>query len=134
MRYVCALLTLALRDNTFYGVSIASSLAQPSRTHTHNVFSLQDSKLPLDLALEHTYPAPLLSMLMRGAGAAALSDGTQQVPLVSAAEMRVFESLSPLLDPNPRRLKRILSVYALVTEVSKRVPLSDVGLTACVTV
>ena len=48
--------------------------------------------------------------------------------------MRTFESLSPLLDPNPRRLKRIISVYALATEVAKRVPLSDVDSTACVTV
>jgi len=74
---------------------------------------------------------------MRGAGSAALSDGSskQPLPLVSAAEMRVFESLSHLLDPNPRRLKRIISVYALVTEVAKRVPLSDADPpTACVTV
>ena len=70
---------------------------------------------------------------MQGAGPAALSEGEQQLPLVSAAEMRVFEALSPLLDPNPRRLKRIISVYALVTEVAKRVPLSDVDPTACAT-
>ena len=63
-----------------------------------------------------------------------MSDGEQQLPLVSAAEMRVFEALSHLLDPNPRRLKRIISVYALVTEVAKRAPLSDVGSTACATV
>jgi len=29
------------------------------------------------------------------------------------------------------KLNRIISVYALVTEVAKRVPLSDVGSTAC---
>ena len=87
-------------------------------------------ELPFDVALERGYPAPLLALLMQGAGSAALSDGTQQLPLVSAAEMRVFESLSHLLDPNPRRLKRIISVYALVTEVAKRRPLSDVGSTA----
>ena len=91
-------------------------------------------ELPFDLAVERGYSASLLALLMRGAGSAALSDGNQQLPLVSAAEMRVFESLSPLLDPNPRRLKRIISVYALVTEVAKRKPLSDVGSTACVTV
>ena len=90
--------------------------------------------LPLDLALEHGYSAPLLTMLMQGAGSAALSDGEQQLPLVSAAEMRVFEALSPLLDTNPRRLKRIINVYALVTEVAKRKPLSGVNSTACVTV
>ena len=94
--------------------------------------SLQVNKLPLDLALEHGYSASLLALLMRGAGPAALSDGVQ-LPLVSVTEMRVFESLSPLLDPNPRRLKRILSVYALVTEVAKRVPLSDVDPRACAT-
>ena len=86
------------------------------------------------MALDREYSAPLLTLLMQGAGLAALSDGTQQLPLVSAAEMRVFESLSHLLDPNPRRLKRIISVYALVTEVAKRVPLSNVGSTACATV
>jgi hypothetical protein len=92
--------------------------------------------VPLDLALENKYSAPLLALLMRGAGSAALSDGSskQPLPLVSAAEMRVFESLSPLLDPNPRRLKRIISVYTLVTEVAKRVPLSDIVSTACATV
>ena len=97
--------------------------------NTHVLF-----ELPFDLAVERGYSASLLALLMRGAGSAALSDGNQQLPLVSAAEMRVFESLSPLLDPNPRRLKRIISVYALVTEVAKRKPLSDVGSTACVTV
>ena len=92
-------------------------------------------KLPLDLALmARGYSDPLLALLMRGAGSAALSDGKQQLPLVSVAEMRVFESLSPLLDPNPRRLKRIISVYALVTEVAKRVPLSDDDQTACAAV
>ena len=106
----------------------------PHRNHTYNVSLLQVNKLPLDLALEGAYPALLLTLLMQGAGSAALSDGTQQLPLVSAAEMRVFESLSPLLDPNPRRLKRIISVYALVTEVAKRVPLSDANPPmACVT-
>ena len=95
--------------------------------------ALQENKIPLDLALQHAYPAPLLALLMRGAGSAALGDGTEQLPLVSAAEMRVFESLSPLLDPNPRRLKRIISVYALATEVAKRKPLSNVNPTACVT-
>ena len=106
--------------------------------------SLQDNKLPLDLALEHNdgpvlehkYPAWLLALLMRGAGSEALSDGSseQPQPLVSVSEMRVFESLSPLLDTNPRRLKRIINVYALVTEVAKRKPLSGVNSTACVTV
>ena len=75
---------------------------------------------------------------MRGAGSEALSDGSsgsdQPLPLVSVSEMRVFESLSPLLDTNPRRLKRIINVYALVTEVAKRKPLSGVNSTACVTV
>ena len=54
-------------------------------------------------------------------------EGFQQPdrPLVSAAESQVFESLSYLLDPNPRRLKRIISVYALATEVAKRMPLSE---------
>ena len=96
--------------------------------------SLQVNKLPLDLALDRGYSAPVLALLMRGAGSTALSDGTQQLPLVSAAEMRVFESLSPLLDTNPRRLKRIINVYTLVTEVAKRRPLSGVSSTACVTV
>ena len=45
--------------------------------------------------------------------------------LVTAAESKVFESLAHLLDPNPRRLKRIVSVYALAAEVAKRVPLSE---------
>ena len=56
-------------------------------------------------------------------------EGLQQPdrPLVSVTESKVFESLSHLLDPNPRRLKRIISVYALVTEVAKRMPLSEAG-------
>ena len=111
---------------------------------------MQDNKLPLDLALEHNdgpvlkhkYPAWLLALLMRGAGSEALSDGSSEErllmrgagPLVSVSEMQVFESLSPLLDTNPRRLKRIINVYALVTEVAKRKPLSGVNSTACVTV
>ena len=59
-------------------------------------------------------------------------EGFQQPdrPLVSAAESRVFESLAHLLDPNPRRLKRIISVYSLVSEVAKRVPLSEGSLEA----
>ena len=67
-------------------------------------------------------------------GSAAWLVDTICQPLVSAEEVKVFESLSHLLDPNPRRLKRIISVYALVTEVAKRTPLSDVSLTACLTV
>jgi len=49
------------------------------------------------------------------------------LPLVSAGEIKVFSSLSSLLDPNPRRLKRIINVYAFVTEVAKQVPLSEGG-------
>ena len=113
---------------------IFSRIIKPSRIHEHVYVALQEKKIPLALALEHAYSARLLTCLVRGAGSAASSDGTQQLPLVSAAEMRVFESLSPLLDPNPRRLKRIINVYALATEVAKRTPLSDVNPTACVTV
>ena len=63
-------------------------------------------------------------------------EGFQQpdCPLVSAAESQVFESLSHLLDPNPRRLKRIISVYALATEVAKRMPLSEGDPKACLVV
>ena len=46
-------------------------------------------------------------------------------PLVSAAEIKVFESLSHLLDPNPRQLKCIVNVYALASEVAKVKPLSE---------
>ena len=86
---------------------------------------MQDGRLPYDLALEIGGSAQLLGLLQPGS--AAWSEGSQQAdrPLVSAAESRVFESLSHLLDPNPRRLKRIISVYALATEVAKRTPLSD---------
>ena len=49
-------------------------------------------------------------------------------PLVSAQEIKVFESLSHLLDPNPRRLKRIISVYALATQVAKLMPISECDL------
>lgn len=87
--------------------------------------TLQDGRLPYDLALEFGGSAKLLGLLQPGS--AAWSEGYQQAddPLVSAAESRVFESLSRLLDPNPRRLKRIISVYALATEVAKRMPLSE---------
>ena len=46
-------------------------------------------------------------------------------PLVSAAAIEVFRSLSYLIDPNPRRLKRMVNVYALVIEVAKQMPLSE---------
>ena len=86
--------------------------------------TLQDGRLPYDLALEFGGSAKLLGLLQPGS--AAWSEGYQQAdePLVTAAESRVFESLSRLLDPNPRRLKRIISVYALATEVAKRRPIS----------
>ena len=72
----------------------------------------------------------LLALLQPGT--AAWCDGGEGFkqpdrPLVSAAESRVFESLAHLIDPNPRRLKRIVSVYALVNEVAKRTPLSEGG-------
>ena len=54
-------------------------------------------------------------------------------PLVSAEEIKVFESLSHLLDPNPRRLKRIISVYALASQVAKKMPLSEGNVQARVT-
>ena len=87
--------------------------------------TLQDGRLPYDLALEFGGSATILRLLQPGS--AAWSEGYQQAdePLVTAAESRVFESLSRLLDPNPRRLKRIISVYALATEVAKRMPLLE---------
>ena len=86
---------------------------------------MQDGHLPYDLAFEVGGSAQLLELLQPGS--AAWFEDLQQAdrPLVSAAESRVFESLSHLLDPNPRRLKRIISVYALATEVAKRMPLSE---------
>ena len=101
------------------------STASYNSTLTARLFPLQNGRLPYDLALEIGGSAQLLGLLQPGS--AAWSDGSQQAdrPLVSAAESRVFESLSHLLDPNPRRLKRIISVYALATEVAKRTPLSD---------
>jgi len=52
-------------------------------------------------------------------------------PLVSTAEIDVFRSLSKLLDPSPRRLKRILNVYALAIEAAKQMPLSEDDSKAC---
>ena len=95
---------------------------------------LQEGKLPYDLALDSGCSVSLLALLQPGLASAWLDGGIgfQQPdsPLVSAAESSVFASLSHLLDPNPRRLKRIVSVYALVTEVAKRAPLSEGGLKA----
>ena len=93
--------------------------------HDYSPSHLQDDRLPYDLALEFGGSAQLLGLLQPGS--AAWSEGYQQAndPLVTAAESRVFESLSRLLDPNPRRLKRIISVYALATEVAKRTPLPE---------
>ena len=104
----------------YFGVFVVPAADNYSPSH------LQDNKLPYDLALELGGSAELLGLLQRS-GSAAWSKGYQQTdgPLVTAAESRVFESLSGLLDPNPRRLKRIISVYALATEVAKRTPLAE---------
>ena len=101
---------------------------------------LQDGKLPFDLAVKSPFPwnfqgpSVQLLVLLQPDAVAWLDggEGFQQPdrPLVSAAESRVFESLAHLLDPNPRRLKRIISVYSLVSEVAKRVPLSEGSLEA----
>ena len=94
------------------------------------VSSLQDGKLPFDLALDKGCSVSLLKLLQPGASAWCDSGGGFQQPdrpLVSAAESQVFQSLAHLLDPNPRRLKRIVSVYALAAEVAKLVPLSEGG-------
>ena len=90
---------------------------------------LQAGKLPYDLALEKGHPNN--SVLL---ASAAWNLGYDQVngPLVTAAESKVFESLANLLDPNPRRLKKIISVYALATEVARRVPLLDGDWQACI--
>ena len=97
------------------------------------IIALQDGKLPFDLAVQGGCSVQLLALLQPDS--AAWLDGgkgSQQPdrPLVSAAESRVFESLAHLLDPSPRRLKRIISVYSLVTEVAKRMPLSEGSLEA----
>ena len=84
---------------------------------------LQDGNLPFNLALQAGCSAPLLALLEPGS-AAWLADSICQ-PLVSTAEIKVFGSLSHLLDPNPRRLKRIISVYSLVSQVAKVMPLSE---------
>ena len=88
-------------------------------------FPLQDGNLPYDLAFEVGGSAQLLELLQPGSAAWFKNLEPADRPLVSAAESRVFESLSHLLDPNPRRLKRIISVYALASEVAKRMPLSQ---------
>ena len=92
--------------------------------------AFQDKNLPFDRALASPAPASLLNLLQPGS--ADCFDGIPplNVPLASVAEIRVFESLSHLLDPNPRRLKRIISVYALATQVAKRMPLSEGGTKA----
>ena len=120
---------LALRQRTF----VAPPLRRHSTLHTrarfhHNRVPLQDGKLPFDLALDNGCSVSLLEILQPGTVAwCDGGEGFQQPdrPLVSAEESGVFESLAHLLDPNPRRLKRIISVYALATEVAKRTPLSD---------
>ena len=104
--------------------------------HTYRAV-LQDGKLPFDLAFDLAGKSGCsveLLALLQPDSIAWLDggEGFQQPdrPLVSAAESRVFGSLAHLLDPNPRRLKRLVSVYALVTEVAKRVPLSEGSLEA----
>ena len=93
------------------------------------LLSWQELKLPFDLAMEVGHSISLLTLLQPAGGWIEDFDEPER-PLISAAEIRVFQSLSHLLDPNPRRLKRIISVYALVTEVAKRVPLSEIDPTA----
>ena len=88
----------------------------------------QAGYLPFDLALQRGCLAPLLALLEPGSKAWLVESPFQ--PLVSAEEIKVFESLSHLLDPNPRRLKRIISVYALASQVSKLMPLSENSLQA----
>ena len=87
--------------------------------------------MPYDLALERGYlnNSALLA-------SAAWNKGFNPVgqPLVTAAESKVFASLAHLLDPNPRRLKQIISVYALATEVARRMPLLEGDWKACMIV
>ena len=83
--------------------------------------------MPYDLAMEgkHLDSSVLLA-------SAAWNKGFEPLhPLVTASESKVFESLAHLLDPNPRRLKQIISVYALATEVARRVPLLEGDRKAC---
>ena len=109
-----------------------TALSSRARFH-HSCLPLQGGKLPFDLALDNGGSLSLLEILQPGTVAWCNGgEGFQQPdrPLVSAEESGVFESLAHLLDPNPRRLKRIISVYALVTEVAKRVSLSEDGFKA----
>ena len=85
--------------------------------------------MPFDLAMEAGSSISLLTLL-QPAGAWSEAFDEPEPPLISAAEIRVFQSLSPLLDPNPRRLKRIISVYALASQVAKLMPLSESSLQA----
>ena len=91
---------------------------------------MQAKKLPINLALEGRCSASVLALLEPDS-AAWLEANSLFQPLVSAEEIKVFESLSHLLDPNPRRLKRIISVYALASQVAKLMPLSEGSLQAC---
>ena len=90
---------------------------------------IQDGNLPFNLALRGGCSASLLALLEPGS-AAWLGANRLSQPLVSAAESQVFESLSHLLDPNPRRLKRIISVYALASQVAKLMPLFEGSMQA----
>ena len=89
---------------------------------------LQKENRPLGLALQSGSSALLLTLLEPGSAAWLVDVDSFNQPLVSAQEIKVFESLSHLLDPNPRRLKRIISVYALATQVAKLMPISECDL------
>ena len=48
-------------------------------------------------------------------------------PLVSQHEMSVFERMCLVLEPNPRRLKRVMQTYTLISEVAKRRAVEEGG-------
>ena len=84
--------------------------------------------LPYDLALEG---GDLNSSALLASAAWNKGFDPLDRPLVTTAESKVFGSLAPLLDPNPRRLKQIIGVYALATEVAGRMPLVEGDWKAC---
>ena len=90
----------------------------------------QVGRRPLDVALEREVSTSLFALLDPGLAWLEEMGVSLIAPLVSAAEVDAFKSLSKLLDPNPRRLKRIVNVYALVTEVAKQMPQSEDDSTA----
>jgi hypothetical protein len=94
---------------------ITSQLRQTAARTNGTVSAPKDSGLPPPPPRRQRAPAPAILTHTPGAEA---PDAPPERVAFNAGEVKAFEDLAALLEPNPRHLKRLINVYRLVRSLA----------------